>query len=408
MKDIFVSHISHEFRSPVFSSMGSIELLKETELTDKQKEHVETIQSANGIVLALIEDILNYIRLEQEKIDGRIENNETRHRDEIFSLQSVVNMVDAIIKNYAQQLHVTVQITSDIENIIVKGDQTGLYQCLTNLLTNAVKASKHHDVVELKCNLLSEDSQNNRLWVEFQVTDHGIGIDESKQTLIFQPFVQLQGYNESIYPGTGLGLATVKNNLKLMKGTVQCKSKLGEGSTFTLTIPFDKVEQQDLSARALTEHCTTQVQFQKQYMEKYIKARKEHEVQSVVDVKTDLAASHPSIILAEDNAINRMVILKLLKSLGYEAEAVCDGRELVQKVNPQYHRLIITDFNMPNMDGLEAAQELRKMHGSSIKILLLTADGLKEQKNVGGVIDSVLHKPCSKQELKSHMEQLLS
>ena len=413
-----MSHISHEFRCPVLSSLGSIELLKETPLTDVQKDHIETIQTANNIVLSLIEDILHFLKLEHEKIDeGELKKN-THKQIEDFSLESCINMVHNIIKSYSSQLHVNMKVvTNGINNLYVRGNQTRLYQCLTNLLTNAVKASKFSGTVELHCNVLPKSDPKDRVWVEFKVIDHGIGIEEEKQGLLFQPFVQLHETNESIYPGTGLGLVTVKNNIKVMEGTIDMQSKVGVGTTFTLTIPFVKVANKILPCTPINDQYNKHVTVQKQYMEKYMKAVNEYQKQKQASPNVNpncespdsplLLTSQPSIILAEDNAINRMVLLKLLKSIGYHADAVCDGRELVKKVSPLHHRLVITDFNMPNMDGLQAAEEIRKLHGDGVKIILLTADALKDRNNYRELVDSVLFKPCSKQELKSHIEYYL-
>lgn len=185
-------------------SLGSVELLKETSLSDVQLELVETIASANDILLTLIEDVLMLVRLEHEKQ----QTNDKYHAkySQVFSLGRCVRVLENIIKSYSTQFNVRFQITINEETskTFVNANQPRIHQIISNLLTNAVKASRKNDIVELGCYALERKRTIDGVTeqdIVFKVSDHGIGIPESKQKTIFEPFSQLHNVNESIYPG---------------------------------------------------------------------------------------------------------------------------------------------------------------------------------------------------------------
>lgn len=202
-------------RSPCLSSLGSVELLRETTLTDYQRDLVETIASSDGILLNLIEDVLTLVKIEhEERIAEKEEITEKTKFLTVFSLDNCVKMIGNIIKSYSTQFEVNVCVSVEAlaKNVYVRANQTRIHQIISNLMTNSVKASKKGDSVELRCYLDGIESVSNGVTeqnVVFKVIDHGIGIPKEKQERIFEPFSQLHNLNESVYPGTGLGLSTV-------------------------------------------------------------------------------------------------------------------------------------------------------------------------------------------------------
>ena len=210
---------------------------------------------------------------------------------------------------------------------------------------------------------------------------------------------------------SGLGLTTVAHIVKTMNGTISLVSKVGEGSTFIVTLPLSVRENphalQDVVSEAIHDARTkTLFQIQDKYMTLISKAKAISEASNNVDSRSE-------IIIAEDNPINRKVLLKMLQSLGHEADYVCDGVELVEKFKVDQHKIVITDLvsieldaslklnkNMPNMNGLEAARELRKQYGFDFKIFVLTANvTIVDSYDINEVINRVLTKPCSKKDL---------
>ena len=493
-REKFISNISHEFRTVCLSSLGSIELIKDTHLDNEQKELIENVECSNGMILSVIEDILHFART--ENMTQQPSNRRQSQSDTTFDLASCLRSIHSIIKGYCKPLKVQAELemSEDIENLWVHGAPSSLQQCLINLLSNAAKASKKGQTITLKCGISTKPSRNvnnngfvgestqkgqpplSRQWFEFKVIDHGKGIEPQYLNMLFQPFVQLNSFSNCGIPGTGLGLSNVRSNISLMGGKISVQSQVGKGSTFTLLVPFqvvvnahregshgkthplsrfslnsdqhnelnnDDVREKEEEVRAIAENesspaaittsvdgvqrcgssgcrgsrrlsssispqsvdsnLSRQMEIQTTYVEKYMSAVKEN------NRRNSSTGYHPQILLAEDNAINRMVLIRLLKNVGYEAEAVCDGQQLIDKFNPKYHRLIITDLNMPNMNGLLAAKEIRRLYGSnkhetsSPTIVLLTGDGFSDYSEdiESGIIDKVLLKPCNKEDLKN-------
>ncbi|KAG2391863.1 hypothetical protein C9374_013348 [Naegleria lovaniensis] len=463
-REKFISNISHEFRTVCLSSLGSIELLKDTNsLTAEQKELLENVECSNGMILSVIEDILHFART--ENISTHQPNNNRRHSQSDmmtldFELASCLRTIYNIIRGYCKPLkvHVELELSEDIgENLLVHGSQSSLQQCLINLLSNAAKASKKGQTITLRCGLSKQATTTNdhhvnpvvgkkcsssRQWFEFKVIDHGKGIETQYLNMLFQPFVQLNSFSNCGIPGTGLGLSNVRNNVSFMGGKISVQSQVGKGSTFTLMVPFQVVSNNEkvvpspsvekeanaehevpatcsgslmqrrrstsISQSAVISNLSRQMEFQKTYVEKYMSAEKENRRRNSTTLE------HPQILIAEDNAINRMIIIRLLKNVGFEAEAVCNAQQLLERFNPNYHRLIITDLNMPpGMDGLQAAQEIRKLcsnkHEKSPAIILLTGDGFSDHSDdiERGIIDMILLKPCNKEDLKNAVSQFL-
>ncbi|KAF0981339.1 hypothetical protein FDP41_012599 [Naegleria fowleri] len=515
VKNTFLSHVSHELRTPLLSSLGSIELLKETNLNNEQAGHLEVIQASNSVLLTLIEDIFLFIDLDRapknmtpmntrKAYDDNpsIEHNSgtelTRFQEHssAFSISKSIHTILDILQNYSSKFQIKIEcyIDDSVKSLIVFANQTRLQQCMLNILTNAVKASKPNGVVELYCSKVEPQPQlsekhlssmnrdmKNVEWFEISIVDHGIGIPKDKQKAIFEPFQQLHNLNEAICPGTGLGLCTAKRIVDQMGGWIDLQSEPNIGSTFTLYLPFqvesihvttNEEKEQDAmtmniqsgfsSGQTSGNESTTseldrssstnlpfsqqqvsssgggdvsdssesssknnnipstlklseinsplhnaiqrQLQIQENYLEQFEKT------QQIFNESPRPKSSNSKIIVAEDNSINRQVLLKLLSNLGFgQADAVCDGQELIEAFDVNKHKLILTDMHMPKKNGLEASQIIRQKYQDQVKIIMLTADALTDfsTEQYMRTVDAVLCKPCTKQKLKETIETFL-
>jgi len=200
-RNTFMSHVSHEFRCPIMSSMGCLELLKQTNLSESQNQLVDTVSESNSVLLMLIEDILQLVKIEHEtKEGGDTKSLYSQHVNLGDCLKSLKN----IVMGYANQFAVTLKfnIQEGVERLVVESNRSRLHQILSNLLTNAVKVSKKNGVVELYCKLVDDGKKNDdgMKWICFEVTDYGVGIPQSKIDSIFEPFIQLHNTNESKVP----------------------------------------------------------------------------------------------------------------------------------------------------------------------------------------------------------------
>nr|CAG4715855.1 unnamed protein product [Naegleria fowleri] len=405
-KQTFLRHISHEFRSPCLSSLGSLELLRETDLTEHQRDLVDTIAASDGILLNLIEDVLTLVKIEHESQiehhDGVVDS--TKYFQE-FSLGHCVKMIGKIVKSYCKQFDVgiKVQIDDNTRDVFVRANQTRIHQIISNLMTNAVKASKKGDNVELICSTVGEIRTVNGIQeqnVMFKVIDHGIGIPKSKQRTIFEPFAQLHNINERIYRGSGLGLNTVLHNVSAMHGTIELKSELNEGAEFTVILPLEVITNADKNDLKDKTDIDPTLQRQLSIQANYLKL-----FASTEELSSE--KKNAKIIIADDNAVNRKVILKLIESIGYEADCVSDGKQLLDNLDINRHQLVITDMNMPVLDGREAARIIKgRFPKEKIKIVALTGDIMTDSSSE--LFDQVIMKPCHKAILKLCIEQFVS
>jgi CheY-like chemotaxis protein len=293
-------------------------------LTPEQKDYVESIRDGGGALLSIISDILEFSRVEKDKV-------KLEHQP--FSLKHCIDESLDMIAVQAKQkgLNITHAISYDAPDTII-GDHDRLRQILTNLLSNAVKFT---DEGEVAVSVSSKAIEGNKLQVTFVVKDTGIGIPSDKMDRIFTPFTQLDyKISRKRGGGAGLGLAISKELVELMGGEIWVESEPGRGSTFRFTI--------------LAEFVTGKYQDLKET--------------SNDTAYKNLSEQNPlAIMVAEDSPINQRVIVKMLMKMGYRPDAVADGREVLQVLKIRHYDLILMDINMPEMDGITATMEIRKL-----------------------------------------------
>ena len=371
LKDEFLASMSHELRTPLNAILGLSEALLEEvygTLTERQSRSLTTINNSGQHLLALINDILDLAKIESGK--------EKLHfcSTEISSLCSA--SLDFV---KAQANRKSIQLEAQIESELgcAELDERRIKQVLINLLTNAVKFTPDGGKVSLKAWGNIEEQQ-----IVFQVTDTGIGIKTEDMDKLFASFVQIESTLSRRYEGTGLGLALVKNIVELHGGSVAVVSEVDKGSQFTVILPWRKLLKPSLE------------------IDNSI-------YQAALSIKKDGAL----ILLAEDNEANILTISDYLISKGYKLIFAYNGFEAVNLARDKKPDLILMDIQMPDMDGLEATQRLKKeRETANIPIIALTAltmPGDRDRCFAAGV-NEYMTKPVNLKKLFSSIEQQLA
>ena len=365
-KQQFLSNMSHEIRTPMNAIIGFTKVVLKTELTPKQKEYLDAIKMSGDALIVLINDILDL---------AKVDSGQMKFEKTPFKMKSSVSAMLHLFepKIHEKNLKLIKEYDRKIPEILV-GDPVRLHQIILNLVSNAVKFTAKGKII-VSVNLIYEDLE--KVIIEFSVADTGIGIPEDRLDTIFENFQQASSHTSRLYGGTGLGLAIVKQLIEPQGGTIRVKIEMGQGSTFSFTLSFQK---------------TT------------VEADEENEI-----LELDSKIKNIKVLVVEDIPLNQLLMKTLLDDFGFERDIAENGKVAIEKLEKNEYDVILMDLQMPIMNGFETTEYIRKTMNSKIPIIALTADvttvDLAKCKAVG--MNDYLAKPVDERLLYSKIIAIL-
>lgn len=369
-KTKFLANMSHEFRTPLNGILGIATLLKDTTLSEEQKEYLRIIKDSGEHLLALVNDVLDF---------SKINAGQMRFESVDFDVKSTLQDVLKAFRLAARKKNLALNL--DLDEYLpayVNGDPGRFRQVFVNLIGNALKFT-HQGNVTIKGRVLAQNSGKVRM--HFEVSDTGIGLAPESIEKLFKEFTQADASTTRKYGGTGLGLSISKLLIEMMEGEIGVRSEVGKGSTFWFTMSLG---------------------------ESVFKSEKTHS-KTVEFRKPDRDVR---ILVAEDNPVNQMIAVKMLEKLSLSAVVAGNGREALEQLKQSSYDLILMDCQMPELDGYETTREIRnsKSNHSTIPIIAMTANAMAddEQRCLDVGMNDYISKPIDFQKLAVVLSRWIS
>ena len=385
-KSAFLAVMSHEIRTPMNAVIGLLELLRLSPLDAEQQETVDTVRESSKSLLRLIDDVLDFSKIEAGKLELQ---------EEPASLTQMFESVYQTFSGVASQKGVLLEQRVDplIAGALML-DRLRLRQIVNNFLSNAIKFTADRGQVELRAELIDRQAQSDR--VRISVRDTGVGINARALERLFEPFSQADSAIERRYGGTGLGLAICKRLAALMGAAIEVQSVPGAGTTFGLTLTLRRADATELRL------------VQPMAIESIARA-----VQGRGAPTVDAARAEGRLVLVvDDHPVNRRMLARQMNALGYAVQTAEDGREALEQLSRGGFGLVITDCQMPVMDGYQLASAIRRAEAGTkqrLPIVACTAnvsrESLDECRSVG--MDEAITKPVELATLKQVLDRWL-
>lgn len=375
-KSIFLFNMSHDIRTPINAIVGYSQLMKKELTNPKLVHYQEMIEQSSKLLLSIINNVLDMARVESGKME----------LDENYEVVgNITQLVCGAFAAEASKKNIELNKIVNVEHKHIITDSTKMQEILSNLISNAIKYTSAGGKVTIDTRELPYDKEGYTL-IQTKVSDTGIGMSEEFLPSLFELFTRERNTTLSKIPGTGLGMAIVKNLVDLMDGSIEVESELGKGSTFTITIPH-KIANKD-------------------YTNRNIESSNEF----------DIDFKGKRILLAEDNELNAEITTTILSEMGFEVKAVEDGILCVNEMQHQpanTYDLILMDIQMPNMDGYKATHCIRHLsqpEKANIPIIAMSANAFEEDKKKAFDVkmNDYITKPIDFQKMEEVLKHILS
>ena len=375
-KSIFLFNMSHDIRTPMNAILGYSQLMKKELTNPKLVHYQEMIEQSSQLLLSIINNVLDMARVESGKME----------LDENYEVVgNITQLVCGAFAAEASKKNIELNIIVNVEHKHIIVDSTKMQEILSNLISNAIKYTPEGGKVLIDVQELPYNKEGYTL-IQTKVSDTGFGMSEEFLPSLFELFTRERNTTLSKIPGTGLGMAIVKNLVDLMNGSIEVESELGKGSTFTITIPH-KIANKD-------------------YTNRNIESSNEF----------DIDFKGKRILLAEDNELNAEITTTILSEMGFEVKAVEDGILCVNEMQHQpanTYDLILMDIQMPNMDGYKATdciRHLSQLEKANIPIIAMSANAFEEDKKKAFDVkmNDYITKPIDFQKMEEVLKHILS
>ena len=398
-KTSFLANMSHEIRTPMNGVVGMVSLIKETQLSDRQRVYFDTIEKSAAGLLVVIDDILDFTKLESGHL---------KIRRVPFVLADLLGTLTTIFEIQANNKGLEFKLTKahGLPDRVI-GDPARLRQLLMNLIGNAIKFTDE-GLVKL---VVTPIEKNGASLMRFEVIDTGIGIAEDKQSGIFNEFYQVDLTSTRAYGGTGLGLAICRELAQLMEGAISFESSKGKGSCFWLELPLPEDQVNPFALPTPVEPKSDRNPFRAALAGEG--AESAPNISKKIDHQSPSPLTFLRVLVVDDSEVNRFILCELLATLGIRASVACNGEEAVAAFNRSPLDVILMDIQMPVMDGVVATAAIQRLQAEQslnpdcivVGVSAHAMSGDREKYLASGMAD-YLTKPIDRKNLESCLSAL--